>query len=473
MFVFGQNIPEDSISYAFFYKKELKLIVQKKKELRQKGFDVIKQLEIADLYDKINCEDSAYSTYYKVFEKEFQKRTLSNERYNELLFQLHYLESSKHNYTKDRRFFLKLLLQNTKNDNSDQWYAKIENENFKDLFGDSLNYDVAYDKIIDIQKTYFFKTNTEFRTIILQNLGNFYTSINKFERSEATLNNCLQLAKQNKDYLSQVCALINLSVNESARGNFSKALYYLKQTDSIPKENYQIKILRIIAKQKQLANEALKNKEEAKTQEKLFLKLDSLINDFAKNSNFYEIDVKFQTKEKDAKINKLNNLESRFVRNKIIFGFLIFMVFLLALYSFLRWKKSDYNKKKLLLEKQKVELLKDVVEKEKNTVIEELKTVKRLVIEDYLMLKNNKKVYLTELEYIRAEGHYLEIYTKNKKEVIRGTIGEILKQLPPNFAQTHRSYIVNKNFISASNTTEIVLKSKAIIPLSRKYKNAL
>ncbi|MBC7494670.1 MAG: LytTR family transcriptional regulator DNA-binding domain-containing protein, partial [Flavobacterium sp.] len=75
-----------------------------------------------------------------------------------------------------------------------------------------------------------------------------------------------------------------------------------------------------------------------------------------------------------------------------------------------------------------------------------------------------------ELEYIKSEDHYLELFVKNKKEVIRGTISEILLQLPPNFAQSHRSYIINKNYIVRRNTTNIVLKNNVVIPVSRKYK---
>ena len=103
---FGQNVPIDSVSYDYFYKKEMQNIVRLKNELKNKDFDALKQLKIAELYANINCEDSAYASYYKVFEKEKQNKTLNDEEFKELLFQLHRTESSKHNYTKDRRFFL-------------------------------------------------------------------------------------------------------------------------------------------------------------------------------------------------------------------------------------------------------------------------------------------------------------------------------------------------------------------------------
>lgn len=127
-------------------------IVRLKNELKNKDFDALKQLKIAELYANINCEDSAYASYYKVFEKEKQNKTLNDEEFKELLFQLHRTESSKHNYTKDRRFFLNQLKIASKTDHSDKWIAKIENENFKDIYIDSSKYELALEKIKQIQK---------------------------------------------------------------------------------------------------------------------------------------------------------------------------------------------------------------------------------------------------------------------------------------------------------------------------------
>jgi DNA-binding LytR/AlgR family response regulator len=170
-------------------------------------------------------------------------------------------------------------------------------------------------------------------------------------------------------------------------------------------------------------------------------------------------------------IQKLQTIEKKFITNKIVYGILIFFVFLLALYSFIRWKKSDFNKKKIQLEKLNIEHQKELVEQENSTIREELVSVKKMVFEDHIILKNKAKIYLNELIYIKSDDHYLEIFTKDKKEFLRGTIKEISAQLPPNFKQSHRSFIVNINFIQTINTSEIVLKSSIFIPLTRKYKD--
>lgn len=442
----------------------MQTIVRLKKELKIKDFNALKKIKIAELYANINCEDSAYASYYKVFEKEKQNKTLNDEEYKELLFQLHRTESSKNNYSKDRRFFLNQLKIVSKNDRSDKWFAKIENENFKDLYIDSSKYNLALEKINLIQKTNFYKTNTEFRSVILLNLGNLYTSLEKYDLAEQTLNRSLELSRKNNDGLSRIYALINLGVNERIRGNNIKALAYLNLTDKISNKNYRIKISRIIAFQKLLVYEGLNDAVALKKQEKLYTKLDSLVNDFAKNSNFYEIDVKFQTKEKDAKINQLTDLENRFVRNKFLYGILIFLTFLLALYSFVRWKKVDRKKRILAIEKEKAEQV--VIETQ-----EELETVKKKSIIEHIVLKNKSKVHLEDLYYIRADDHYLELITKTKKETTRGSLKEIESQLPPNFFICHKSYIVNSNFIKANTAKGLVMQNNEIIPTSRSYKN--
>ena len=439
-------------------------IVQLKKELIGKNFNALKNIKLAELYANINCEDSAYATYYKVFEKEKTNKTLNEEQYKEMLFQLHLTESSKKNYNRDRRFFLNQLKIISQKDSSDKWFAKIEYENFIDFYADSLKYQLAFEKIKTIQKTNFYKTNIEFKATTLLGLGSLYTDLKQFDLSEKTLNESLLIATKNNIYLSQIYALINLGVNERVRGNYKKSLSYLNQIDNIPNDKYRIKISRIIAFQKILVYEGLNDTDNSKNQEILFTKLDSLVDDFAKNSNFYEIDVKFLTKEKDAKIAQLNDLENRFSRNKVLYGILIFLVFLLALYSFIRWKKADKNKRILGLEKE-------IAEQKTIETKQELETVKKKSIIEHIVLKNKSQVHLDDLLYIRADDHYLELITKTKKETTRGSLKEIENQLPPNFSRCHKSYIVNNNFIKTNTAKGLVMQNNDIIPVSKNYKS--
>ena len=133
------------------------------------------------------------------------------------------------------------------------------------------------------------------------------------------------------------------------------------------------------------------------------------------------------------------------------------------MYSFIRWKRVDHTKKKLDLEKESLQI-------EHTQTIQELEKVKQLVIEDHIVLKNRTKIYLKELLYIKAEDHYLQLYTSKKKEFVRCKISEIIKELPPNFTQVHRSFIINKNSIISNNGTSVFLEGKIEIPLSRNFK---
>lgn len=101
---------------------------------------------------------------------------------------------------------------------------------------------------------------------------------------------------------------------------------------------------------------------------------------------------------------------------------------------------------------------------------ERITNLKKLVIKDHILLKNKSKVILEELVYIHSEGHYLQLHTTTSKGFVRGKISEIIQELPPNFIQTHRSYIVNFNYIKDVFSNFIITKDKTEIPISRSKK---
>jgi len=462
-FVFAQQIPLDSISYEYFYEKELKQIAVLKKQQKNKPFNANTQFTIAEIYQRINCEDSAYATYYKIYEHEKLARTIKDEEFKELLFQLHKVESSKHKYKKERRFFLNELTVFSKNDNNDKWKAKINQEIAIDYFVDSSNYDVGYRKMLAIQNTNYYKNNTEFRAATLSTLGNFSITLNNYDAASKFLKECYFTAKQNDNYLYQSYAKINMAVNQIYQQNYLDALNDLDEIETISNKKYLVKINRIVHNLKKRAYDSLNDVKNYKIQSLYVKKYDSLVDDFRKNSNFYEVDVAYQTKEKDKKIEELSSFKKAFNKNKIVYSILLFLVFLLALYSFIRWKKADRKKQSLNQENQTLNI-------EKEKVKTELETVKSLVTNDYILLKNKSKVYLKELIYVKSDGHYLNLYTTARKEFVRGKVSEIEKQLPPNFVKCHRSYIVNQNFIKQFSSTEVFMVNGEVIPLSRGFK---
>lgn len=133
------------------------------------------------------------------------------------------------------------------------------------------------------------------------------------------------------------------------------------------------------------------------------------------------------------------------------------------MYSFVRWKKIDFKKKQLLIEKSKIE------EKHELNLVE-LETERKKTIINHIVLKNKNKIILDDLYYIRSDDHYLELITKLKKEITRGSLKQFENQLPSIFFRCHKSYIVNTNYIKSNNVKEIIMANNDVIPISRNHK---
>lgn len=456
---FGQ-LSIDSISYDYFYKKELKEVVKLKKEIEQAKFKTKKQLALAELYKNINCEDSAYATLFNVFKKEKIKKTLSIEAYNDLLYELYLTGSNKNNYEKNNTYFLDQI---QKKNNPEKWNALYYKELALNYFLDSANIEKTnfyYDKIVN---TSYFKNNTEFQSIIYLNMGNFKTGINDFKMAETFLQKGLSIAKNNNDLLREIYFNINLAANHNKQRNYKSALINLETAENIPFKKFKPKMYKFIYNLKGDAYYGLNDSLQVTYCDNVVKKLDQLINDFAKNSNFYEIDAKLLVDETQKENAILKKAIQSYQNNKMTYFCISIFAFLLGLYSFIRWKKVDHNRKKLAKEKESLEV-------SHFQTIEELEKTKQLVIEDHIVLKNKAKIYLDELIYIKSEDHYLELFTTSKKEFVRGKINDIIEQLPPNFKQCHRSFVVNINFIHSILKNSILLNDKTEIPLARNKK---
>ncbi|MEP3211147.1 MAG: LytTR family DNA-binding domain-containing protein [Maribacter sp.] len=113
-----------------------------------------------------------------------------------------------------------------------------------------------------------------------------------------------------------------------------------------------------------------------------------------------------------------------------------------------------------------------VLEKEKHQTLQKLDELKSIVIKNHVVLKDKTKIYISDLIYIKSDDHYLKIFlSDNKSHLVRGKLKQIREELPPNFIQCHRSYIVNANFIKQINREELILINNTSIPLSRSYRD--
>ncbi|WP_048331046.1 LytR/AlgR family response regulator transcription factor [Bizionia psychrotolerans] len=78
-----------------------------------------------------------------------------------------------------------------------------------------------------------------------------------------------------------------------------------------------------------------------------------------------------------------------------------------------------------------------------------------------------------DIKYIMADGNYVNIYTKTKKYSSRQSLNTIIEQLPADiFAQSHRSYMVNKTKIHRITATSVFINGIEI-PMSRTFAKRL
>lgn len=170
------------------------------------------------------------------------------------------------------------------------------------------------------------------------------------------------------------------------------------------------------------------------------------------------IEAQYNFAEKERELEHLANEKNR-VQNNFntlvpFFGIALVLV-LIALFLY-----RKYRRRSELLEEEKTETLKRISQ------------LKKIVIKNHIVLKDKTKVYIADLVYIKAEDHYLKLFlSDNKDHLVRGKIKDIKKQLPPNFIQCHRSYIVNANFIKQANRETLIMIGGSTVPLSRTYKD--
>lgn len=293
------------------------------------------------------------------------------------------------------------------------------------------------------------------------NLGNYYLLHNQLNEAERNL--LIALQKRIKINVPQDIAVTKteLGVLYDKLEQFDKAEIYLNEAKLALKDVISDKkedFLKAYSEHYRLKGEldtALKIKEEQLDLKDSLLHSTEIINVIKKENEY-------QTNSQNQKIIKLQTVEEKLLKGKVIYGILLFLVFLLALYSFVRWKKSDQNKKQLQLEKQTIETVHQEVaaalvdEKRKTTIA-------------FIELKNKTKVYLKDLVYLKAEDHYVELYTTTKTEIVRESLKKVAESLPPNFIRCHKSYIVNTNFVKSSNTKEFLMTNGLILPRSRTY----
>lgn len=102
-------------------------------------------------------------------------------------------------------------------------------------------------------------------------------------------------------------------------------------------------------------------------------------------------------------------------------------------------------------------------------VKQKLKEVKEIIVKE-----NNisVKVSADDILYAKKEDHYLVLTTTKGDKLIRATIAEFLEMVTKDFVQVHRSFIINKNFVSAFTSKKIEINDIEI-PVSTSFSSTL
>ncbi len=92
--------------------------------------------------------------------------------------------------------------------------------------------------------------------------------------------------------------------------------------------------------------------------------------------------------------------------------------------------------------------------------------------DDFIFVtKNRKKIRLdfNEILYVESLKDYVKIYLADESHTVKFSISAFKKELDSRFIRVHRSYIVNKNKITAYTKNDIEI-DKAEIPIGDNYK---
>lgn len=94
---------------------------------------------------------------------------------------------------------------------------------------------------------------------------------------------------------------------------------------------------------------------------------------------------------------------------------------------------------------------------------------------DSLVVNDGNKTHAItkgDIMYIQAEHVYVNIITNNNNTILtRSSLTQIWNKLQSDsFIRCHRSYIINKKYVSSWTNTELIINGK-VIPISRSNKN--
>ena len=108
---------------------------------------------------------------------------------------------------------------------------------------------------------------------------------------------------------------------------------------------------------------------------------------------------------------------------------------------------------------------------------QEADTASNLIIKDALFIKEGHlyvKVKIEDIRWLNPDGNYTTIHQKEgKKHLVRIPLKDLHEQLPEDkFFRTHRSYVVNLDYVEAINNQMVYVENQPI-PLGKSFREEL
>jgi DNA-binding LytR/AlgR family response regulator len=84
--------------------------------------------------------------------------------------------------------------------------------------------------------------------------------------------------------------------------------------------------------------------------------------------------------------------------------------------------------------------------------------------------REKRKFALDTIEYIEAYGNYVKLHQADSFTLATTTLKQLNEQLAGTFIQIHKSYLINKNKVTAVNHENVELTTGAIVKIGKSYK---
>lgn len=98
------------------------------------------------------------------------------------------------------------------------------------------------------------------------------------------------------------------------------------------------------------------------------------------------------------------------------------------------------------------------------------------ITDDRLVIKTGTQwiqLSVAQIRYAQGLKDYTILYTQHEKYIVKGSVGKVATWLPEGqFMRVHKSYLVAKQHIMSTSTTEITLDGQ-VIPVGRTYATAV